>query len=93
MSRIRHACTCGHEAGLHASAAGGKSWNLGICACCSKGSFTPGEPMLIETYTQPGGDVEARFYGPGERRNAGTVHSSVECDCVDCRALAEQVTR
>ncbi|MFK5584603.1 MULTISPECIES: hypothetical protein [unclassified Serinicoccus] len=81
MSVLMHLCrTCRHRATSHQGGDRGYSG----CRCCrGPGDLDP-EPVLVATFTMPGGAREP-LHPPGSLWNAGTTHQLRLCDCPACR--------
>lgn len=86
MSYLVHKCVdCGHNVAYHCAF----TWPT-FCNCCAtqspKGKKI-GPPELQETYVTLTGEVEDRFWGPGEDRPG----NDRPCSCGDCRAAAREL--
>ncbi len=80
MSVLLHLCrACGHRATSHDGGDRGYSG----CRCCrGPGDLDP-SPLLVDTFTSPGGHPEP-LYRPGSVWNAGTMHKLTLCGCSAC---------
>lgn len=82
MSVLMHLCrTCRHRATSHAGADRGYSG----CRCCLGPGDVDPRPVLVETFSSPGGRPEP-LHPPGSVRNAGTMHRLTLCGCAACGA-------
>lgn len=81
-----HLCrSCRHRAISHD---GGDKGYSGCVCCRGPGDIDP-DPVLVETFSSPGGRREG-LYRPGTTWNAGTTHRQMLCDCERChRRFAE----
>lgn len=80
MSVLMHLCrTCRHRATSHE---GGDRGYSGCRCCLGDGDVDP-RPVLVETFTSPGGRAEP-LYRPGTVWNAGTMHKLALCGCAPC---------
>ncbi len=88
MSVLMHLCrTCGHRATSHDGGDRGYSG----CRCCRGSGDVDPAPVLVETFTSPGGRRED-LYAPGSVWNAGTMHKVRLCACAACRAEHARLT-
>lgn len=88
MSVLLHLCrACGHRATSHE---GGDRGYSGCRCCLGAGDIDPA-PVLVETFTCPGGRREG-LYPPGTLWNAGTMHRLQLCGCPACRAEHERLS-
>lgn len=81
MSVLLHLCrSCLHKATSHD---GGDKGYSGCTCCRGAGDIDP-RPVLVETFTSPGGRREG-LYEPGSTWNAGTTHQIKLCACTACQ--------
>lgn len=82
MSVLLHLCRSGrHRATSH----DGRDRGYSGCRCCLGPGDVDPAPVLVETFTSPGGRRED-LYAPGTVWNAGTMHRLELCGCPACRA-------